>query len=162
IIEGMKSDRNRAVVQAMVAHLGQIGEFIVSKQEKPGFEAWTRRLLQPMAEELGMSAQPGDSDERKQLRATVLHNLGYTGNDPAVIAAARTTADAYINDPTSVDPTLVQNALSLAAAHGDAALYDRFREHMKTARTSAEFYLYLRNLANFSDPALVRRTGELF
>jgi aminopeptidase N/puromycin-sensitive aminopeptidase len=146
----------------MVAHLGQIGEFIVSKEDKPAFEAWTRRLLQPMAQELGTSAQSGDSDERKQLRALVLHTLGNTGNDPQVIAAARSAVDAYMNNPTSVDPTLIRNVLPIAAAHGDAALYDRFREHMKTARTPDEFYLYFRNLANFSDPALVRRTGELF
>jgi aminopeptidase N/puromycin-sensitive aminopeptidase len=56
---------------------------------------------------------------------------------------------------------MIQNAISIAANNGDAALYDRFREHMKTARTPDEFYLYLRNLANFSDPDLARRTAEL-
>jgi aminopeptidase N len=162
IIEGMRDDRNRAVVQAMLGHLGQIGDFVVSREDKSAFTAWTRRLLQPMAQDVGMSTQPGDSDERRQLRAVVLHALGNTVSDPDVIAAARQAVDQYMNNPASVDPTMIQNAISIAATNGDVALYDRFREDMKTARTPDEFYLYLRNLTNFSDPDLVRRTAELF
>jgi aminopeptidase N/puromycin-sensitive aminopeptidase len=162
IVEEMKADRTRAVVESMLGHLAQIHEFVVSAQNKPALEAWTRQLLQPMVRELGTAAQPGDTDERRQLRALVLRTLGNVGKDPSVIAAAQATTRAYMKDPASVDPTIVPNALAIAASNGDATLYDSFREHMKSARTPDEFYMYLRNLNRFSDPALAARTAQLF
>src|SRR5262249_20121179 len=84
------------------------------------------------------------------------------GNDPEVISNVRKIAEAYMKDPASVDPTIVSNAMALAASNGDSELYDRFREHMKSARTPDEFYVYLRSLDDFSDPRLVERTAELY
>jgi hypothetical protein len=162
IINGLKNDRTRAVMESMLGHLSQIHEFVVSPSGKPAFEAWTRQLLQPVARELGTTAKADDTDERRQLRAVVFRTLGSVGNDPEAIAAARATTQAYMKDPSSVDSTILPNAVAIAAIHGDATLYDQFREHMKTARTPDEYYVYLRNLANFADPALVKRTAELF
>jgi aminopeptidase N len=162
IVSGMKNDRTRAVVESALGHLAAINADIVSDADKKAFEAWTRRLLQPVAQQIGLTAKPGDSDEQRQLRAAVLSVLGSVGKDPDVIANARATTQAYMKDPALVDPTIVDNAIGLTAMNGDAALYDQFREHMKTARTPDEFYRYLRNLGNFTDPALARRTAELF
>src|SRR5262249_15140672 len=43
IISGLKSDRTRAVMESMLAHLSQIHEFVISPSGKPAFEAWTRQ-----------------------------------------------------------------------------------------------------------------------
>ena len=66
-----------------------------------------------------------------------------------------------MNDPASADPAIIGTAVSLAALGGDAALYEQFLAKMRAARTPDEYYMYLRNLSNFSDPNLAVRTAEL-
>jgi aminopeptidase N/puromycin-sensitive aminopeptidase len=161
-VTAMKSDRTRAVVEAMLGPLRQIHGDIASSADRPAFEAWTRQLLRPLAQELGSTAKPGDSDELRQLRAVVLRTLGSAGNDPEVVARARLVTEAYMKDPNSVDPTALPDAIALTASHGDTVLYEKFRDCMKNARTPDEFYTYLRNLENFRDPDLALRTAQLF
>ena len=45
--------------------------------------------------------------------------------------------------------------------NGDTALYDKYVEHLKTAKTSGEYYGYLGSLSLFPDPALTKRTFDL-
>ncbi|HVQ63755.1 MAG TPA: ERAP1-like C-terminal domain-containing protein, partial [Terriglobia bacterium] len=162
IVAAMKSDRTRAVVEAMLEPFTHIHDLVVSPADKPAFEAWTRQLLRPLAQEFGSTAKPGDSDEIRQLRAVVLRTLGHAGNDPEVVTQARLLTEAYMKDPDSVDPTALPDAMALAASHGDTALYEKFRGRMKNARTPDAFYTYLRNLGNFPDPDLAVRTAQLF
>jgi hypothetical protein len=83
--------------------------------------------------------------------------LGQNG-DEQVIAYAREILDGYMKDPDSVPPSQVGFAFGLASKNGDAALYDAFLAHTKTAKTPTEFYRYLYALTDFRDPALVKRT----
>jgi len=50
--------------------------------------------------------------------------------------------------------------LAVAAANGDAALYDQFMEHLKNAKTPEEYYSYFGALGLFPDPALTKRTFD--
>ena len=51
--------------------------------------------------------------------------------------------------------------LQVAAVGGDAALYQRYLDQMKTASAQPErYYRYFNALSWFSDPALVKRTLE--
>jgi hypothetical protein len=84
------------------------------------------------------------------------------GNDPAVQATARELALRYIADPNSVPSTLAPKVLQVAAVGGDAALYQRYLDQMKTAGAQPErYYRYFNALSWFSDPSLVKRTLEL-
>jgi aminopeptidase N len=49
----------------------------------------------------------------------------------------------------------------VAARHGDAALYDKYLARSKAASDPEEHYRYLYALAEFTDPALVRKTMNL-
>jgi len=52
--------------------------------------------------------------------------------------------------------------LQVAAVGGDAALYQRYLDQMKTAGAQPErYYRYFNALSWFSDPSLVKRTLEL-
>jgi aminopeptidase N/puromycin-sensitive aminopeptidase len=44
--------------------------------------------------------------------------------------------------------------------NGDTALYDKYMEHMKTAKTPEEYYSYFGALGEFPDPALTKRTFD--
>jgi aminopeptidase N/puromycin-sensitive aminopeptidase len=94
------------------------------------------------------------------VRATVLYTLGQTGRDPEVLATARTLAHRFVADPLSLDPSMADTVVNLAAIEGDAALYDEFLAASKTAKSPEEYYRFLFALARFSDPALLTRTLE--
>ena len=51
--------------------------------------------------------------------------MGGTG-DAAVTRRAKELAEQYLANPSAIPPTLVRQVLQVAAANGDAALYDRY------------------------------------
>jgi hypothetical protein len=77
-----------------------------------------------------------------------------------LLAKSRSLADAYMKDPNSVEAALASNAIGVSALNGDAALYDKFMDHLKTAKTPEEYYTYFNALGQFPDPALARRTFD--
>jgi aminopeptidase N/puromycin-sensitive aminopeptidase len=127
---------------------------------RPKYQAWVQRLLRPTAQKLGWQPRAGESDELRSLRAYVLMTLGRTGRDAEVRAEARKLAEQYLADPKSVDATLAETVLSLAALDGDAALYEKYLAKMESDVEPEERERYLDALAYFTDPALVRRSLE--
>ncbi len=82
------------------------------------------------------------------------------GDDPALLAKSFDTVDAYMKDPTSVDTERARAALRIIAHKGDAALYDRYMEHIKSAKTPEEYYPYFFALTAFRYLVLTKRTFE--
>ena len=161
LAEGLKADRNRGVLEEVLGQLAYINDVLVTDSDRESYQAWTRRLLNPIANEVGWDPKPGESDEQKSLRAELLGALGESGHDPDALAVARKLADRVLDDPDSVDGDLANVALALAAKNGDAALYDKVLAKTKAPKTPEVYYLYLGALEKFSDPKLLQRTLEL-
>jgi aminopeptidase N/puromycin-sensitive aminopeptidase len=159
-LEKMQGERERAVVDVMLGHIPEIHDEVVSSAERPAFQAWVRNFLRPIANDLGNAPTPGESQERQALRTDVFGTLASYGRDPELIAQSRSLTEAYMKDPSSVEEALAGNALSIAAQNGDAALYDKFIAHLKTAKTPGEYYSYLGALTLFPEPALTKRTFD--
>src|SRR6202035_4329628 len=62
--------------------------------------------------------------------------------------------------PDSMDAALARDALAVAALDGDAALYDKYMDHLKKAKTPEEYYSYFGALGQFQDTALTKRTFD--
>jgi aminopeptidase N len=128
-----------------------------SAEERAGLSAWIRSTYAPVYAKLGPPAE-SDSSNTRELRADLFGLLGQRGKDPAVLAQAREISARYLADPGSVDATLGQTALSVAARHGDATLFDQLQKVYETS-TNPEFQEgALRLLAQFADPALAQRS----
>jgi aminopeptidase N len=159
-LQNFQGDRNRAVVDEAIGVIPRIHDAIASPADRPTFEAWVRKFLEPIASDLGANAVAGEPGDRAALRTDVLNMLTAYGNEAALIAKAKSTAEEYMRDPSSVDRDLARAALGIIAKTGDAALYDRYMEHIKAAKTPEEYYSYFYALAAFRDPALTKRTFE--
>ncbi len=158
LAEGLQADRNRAVIDELTGPLEYIGDHLVTESDREKYQQWVWRLLSPAAKELGWQPAPDESDERKSLRARVMHTLGYTAHDAAVLAQANQLTQEALANPSAVERTMAFTVFSLAAMDGDAALYDKILQRMKKAGSPEEYYLYLQALAQFSDPQLLQRT----
>jgi len=115
----------------------------------------------PALDELGLVAREGERDERRLRRAALLSLVGEVAERPATLAGAAEQCQRYLARPTSVDPNLADPVVSLAAAGGDAALFDRLLEAAETAGTPQVRRRFQMALGAFREPALVTRALEV-
>ena len=160
ILDDYGAERQSAVMATMGGILREIGEDLAPGKGSEAYRAWVRGLLRPALKELGWNPAPGESDDRRSLRASVIYTLGYAGYDPDVLSQSRALVERYIQDPSAIDPSLVGTIIRLAALQGDQALYDKYVAQVKNARTPEEHNEFLYGLAWFSDPALLIRTMQ--
>jgi aminopeptidase N/puromycin-sensitive aminopeptidase len=161
-LERLQSERSRVVVGVMLGRIPEVHDTLVAPADRPAFEKWVRNFLRPVANDLGDTPAPGESDDRRGLRTDVFAVLTAYGRDPLLLAKSRAIVEAYMKDPASVDAALAGNSLPISAFEGDAALYDRYVEHLKTPKTPEESANYLGAIGQFRDPALTKRTFDLF
>jgi aminopeptidase N len=157
----MAGDDTPVIAETIAERVENIGDDIADATERARYQAWIRAHFGPVLTQLGLPGPVKDSDDRQYRRGILLHLVGVVGNDPAVQKTARDLALRYIADPNSVPSTLVPKVLQVAAVGGDAALYQRYLDQMKSAGAEPErYYRYFNALSWFSDPALVKRTLE--
>ncbi|MBV9574892.1 MAG: M1 family metallopeptidase, partial [Acidobacteriales bacterium] len=158
LVQGLQSDRNRAVLEDALERLNYIGQYLVDDSDRDSYRAWLREYLNPIMRDVGWEPRPGESDEQKTLRTRLLHALGYDARDPEALAEARKIVDKALDDPTSADRELARGAFRLVALNGGQAFYDRVMAALKNPESPEEYYMYLFTLPQFSDPKLLQRT----
>ncbi len=154
----LRSDPNAPVFSSVIGGVETVMERVAATQdEKTALAAWIRRTFGPEYAKLGLLS-PSDTANTRDLRAELLGLLGIFGKDPGVLAEAARIADQYIADPTSVDPTLGQTAIAIAARNGDASLFDKLQNVYETSNNPELQEGALRLLAEFENPELARRS----
>ncbi len=159
LVEGFRNERTPDVVETLVGELSAIGG-LTTDASRAKYHAWVTSLLKPAMQEVGFIPRPGETEDRQALRALLLSGLGQTARDPEAIEAARRLLTVQLDSQTAIDPTLLNAAVPVAAIGGDAGLYEGFLARSKQALDPEQHYRYLYALADFSDPALVRRTVD--
>jgi len=160
LAQGFRDERSAAVMETLVVRLGAIAVELTTKESRAAYRAWVAALLKPAMQEVGWTAQTNDSDERRDLRASLFTVLGATARDAETIATARRLVESQLDSSATLDSTLLNAMVTVAAINGDAALYDRYLARSKKAVDPEDHYRYLYALAAFSDPSLVRRTMD--
>jgi aminopeptidase N len=156
LVEAVKDDTNAAVISSAIAgYDAAYSQIAGSPKEKSALQSWVRSTFEPVYSRLGT---PSDSDppNTRELRSTLFAALG-NAKDPAVLAEARQIAYKFLDDPSSVDGTLAQTALSIAARNGDASLFDKLQKVYETSTDPEIQMSALHFLAFFEDPGLVQR-----
>ena len=158
LVAAVKADPNSDVVSTALSGVNTIYEQVASTpEEKAALSSWIRKTFAPEYARLGPPSE-ADAPNTRELRSQLFGVLGYYGNDPAVLAQAQQIVEKYLNDPASVDPTLSQTALYVAARNGDSALFDRLQKVFETSTNPESQETALRLLAQFQNPALVQRS----
>ncbi len=157
LVTALKDDEDAEVISNATAPISTIYQDVASNsQERAELAAWVRRTFAPAYAKLGPSL-PGAPPNQQELRSHLFGLLGYMGEDPAVLAQARELANQYLRNRESVNPTLAQTALAVAAEKGNAELFDNLQSAYETS-TDPEFKdTSLRLLAEFENPSLEER-----
>jgi len=160
LVAALSSDPNRAVLSNAVDKVGVIADDVASTQEeRDALAAWVRRTFAPVYARLG-NASASDTPVQRDLRVYLFGVLASHGKDPGLKTQALQIADQYLTDPASVDPTLGQIALGVAAKSGDAALFDRLQKIYETSSDPELQEIALRELVAFTNPDLLERGLE--
>jgi aminopeptidase N len=161
LVSGFGGERTAAVMQTLSGLLGTAAEEYTTPQTAEAYRGWVGKQFAPALREIGVVGTASDDDERKALRAALVGIVGGIARDSQVLATSRQLVQQELDKPGTVEPTLRSLVVNLAAAGGDAALYERYRQASKAATDPEVRYQYLYGLTAFSDPALVRRTMDI-
>jgi aminopeptidase N len=158
LAEGFRNERTPEVLNTLVERLASVHETLTTEPSRSNYRAWVGSLLKPAMTEVGWTPRAGEGETPRDLLVSA---LGETARDPETIETARRMVLAHLDSKDdSIDPTLLNAIVRVAAIGGDASLYDRYLARSKQASDPEEHYRYLYALADFSDPALVRRTMD--
>jgi aminopeptidase N len=157
LVSALKDDDSATLIGSAAGGIAAIDSRIVSDKERVSLSAWVRKTFGPSLERLGASTAT-DTPDKKELRAVLFNLLGSIGKDPQVIGDARQIAEKYLENPASVEPTMAQAALWIAAANGDEALYSRLQALSVNAANPEIAVKALYALGSFRDPVLEERT----
>ena len=124
VAAGFNTEQSAAVVETLVGSLKQVGDNLTTPASRPAYRAWLTGLLGPGLAQVGWSPAASESDDTRALRAWLVAALGETAADPAVIAKSRSLVLEELAKPGSIESTLLNEAVTVAARHGDAALYN--------------------------------------
>jgi aminopeptidase N len=157
LAEGLQHETSRPVLTELLTELDYIDHYLTTEQDQPRYSAWVREFLAPSIRRLGFDPKPGESEEDRLLRSSVLQVAGDVGRDPQVLEWARQWTNRALASESSFDNTTAGTAFTVAARNGDNALYERMLARQKNARAPEDFYVYMGALLAFRDPKLIER-----
>jgi aminopeptidase N len=159
LASALSNDEVPSVISQIGRNLGYVEDNIIAMSDTGRFQTWIRQRFTPELNTLGVPGSTTDNDDRQSRRATLLYLVGVTGNSADVQQQARSLAMKYIDDPTSLPPTLAGTVINVAATGGEATLYDQYMAQLpKLSDKPEEYYRFFYALDSFRDPALVQRT----
>jgi len=157
VLSSFADDPDPDVVAALIGNLSKVEHAFVPAEMRGRFAVYVRRTLGPVLERFGMEPLQGEPDAVTLVRPHLLGWLGDEGGDPRVLAFARGLAEAYLQDPSSVAPSLSGVSLRLTAKYGDAKLFETYRKHFEESTSPAQRVRFLNALSAFDDPAVRAR-----
>jgi aminopeptidase N/puromycin-sensitive aminopeptidase len=157
LVAALSSDSSSDVLSNAVDNVSVIRDDVAStKEERDALAAWIRRTFAPAYARLG-NASASDTSRRHEVRVYLFGILASGGKDASLQAEARGIADKYLADPASVDPTLGQTAVGIAAKNGDSALFDALEKTYETSSDPEVQEFALHELVTFTNPDLLER-----
>jgi aminopeptidase N len=160
IAAGFGREQSSGVLTRVASHFGFVHQYLTTGSTRPKFQEFVRAQLRPSFDSLGVEGDGNDTDDRRALRAIVVAALGTTGEDPDVVARSRAAVDRALAGGVALDPTAATALVTVAAAHGDARLYEALAAAADRITSPEEHYRYLNALTAFRDPALIDRALE--
>jgi aminopeptidase N/puromycin-sensitive aminopeptidase len=154
----VKQDPDPTVMESALGRINAIGIRIAANDDRERLEAVVRREFGPVYAALG-GPHRHESEEHSELRESLFEALG-EARDPAVMAEAQALTQQLFSGQKPADAMLVDAAVALAAAKGDAAMYDRMLGVVRETKDPDFRQEALRALTWFEEPDLVERTLE--
>jgi alanyl aminopeptidase len=129
----------------------------VSPEQRPRYASFVRGLFGRRARSLGWRARPGEDENTRLLRRSVVWRAAALGEDTGLGKEAVALARRWLEDPLALDPDMVDVVLPAAARHGDRALFEALAAEVARSTDRQRRAFLFEALGNFVEPALLDR-----
>ena len=157
LVAALEGEPSREVLDELQRELEWLDAYLLSDGDRPAFAKLVEALARPLYRELGWAPKKGEEDGARLLRGTVLELLGSVARAPDVMGEAQRRVRGYLENPASLDGTVGEAIVSIAARGGDRATFDAYLQHLRAARDPQQKSQLLHALADFEQPELVAR-----
>src|SRR5271165_274823 len=130
---------------------------LVSLDLLPQYHHYLEDLYGSRARALGWKDRPGESEDDRLLRPSVMRMLANQAEDPGSVAQAKALALAWLDDRKTVDPDMLSSVIFAAAQHGDQVLFDRLRGAAKQEKDEDTLDTLLFALGLFPEPEIAKK-----
>ncbi len=149
------NDPDRQIVQATIRIASDAGESVLPEALRPAYARYVSKTFGKRARALGFKSKPGEDEDTRLLRVSLVEYVAKDGDEPELQAEARRLALAWLADRSAVEADMVLAVLESAARHGDRALFEKYKEGIKTSRERRDRNRLFRGLGAFTDPAIL-------
>ncbi len=149
-------DPDRQIVLAAMRISSDPGEKVLPESLRPAYARYVSKTYGARARALGFASKPGDDEETRLLRSTLVPFVTQEGDERALQKEARRLALAWLADRSALEAEMVGGVLESAARHGDRALFDAYRAGVKAAKERRDRVRLFRALGAFQDPAILK------
>jgi puromycin-sensitive aminopeptidase len=157
LVAQLKGDPSPEVNAEIESGLRFSEQNLLDERDRPLFTDFVEQLFRPLWVRLGWDARPGESDEQRSLRETVLSALGRVARSKEILDGARARLDGYLANPASFDGSVGAEIVRLNALTGSSAVFDRFLERLRASKDPEQHMTFQYALASFEEPAQVQR-----
>jgi len=127
----------------------------------PNYARYVRKLFGARAAALGWSPKPGEDDETRLLRESLVPFVTVQGDDAALAAEARRLADGWLKDRQGVAPDMLTPVLSTAATAGGPDFFDALLHALKETHDPQQRRVLVNALGAFRNPAARQKSMAL-
>jgi hypothetical protein len=142
VVSRLKGETEPVVWSGALTGLGELDR-IAEADARPALQGFVRRLVGPALAELGWEHRGGEDELTRERRGVLIGAMGHLGADSATIASAREVF-ARLGGDEPIDAEVVGASLTVVAATGDAATWQRLVDLWRAAATAQDETRYLR------------------
>ena len=136
-------------------------ERLIPPELVPAYQRHIIATFGKRQKELGLTGRPKEDDNTRMMRGVLTRLVGGEGADKALIGEATALTKKWLTNRSSVDAETARLAVSVAAEHGDAALFDAIHQAAKAEPDRNQRAQLLNALGNFRNPQLAQRGLDL-
>jgi alanyl aminopeptidase len=155
LVETFHADPERDVVQRALSVALAPALYLVPDDLLPNYARFLQKNFQARAHELGWNPHPGESDDVRLLRPSLLSAMATFGGDTALAAEARKLADEWLEKRQGLDPEVLASVLSVAGFHGDLPLMRRFLSAFQSTKDAQDRQRLMQAMLAFRDPKAI-------
>lgn len=130
-------------------------EHLVPEDLEANYQRFLLKNFQARAHQLGWTPKPGEDDNARLLRPTLVRQVATYAGDQELAKDGRQLAEKWFADHNAVDASMVTSVLGTAAYYGDKALFERFLAELKKTEDRQERSRMLDAMGRFRDPAAI-------
>jgi aminopeptidase N len=156
----MGSDLNTRAWMQIIEALNRIKSTLRATSSEQPFDAYGRKLLRPIADQLGWKGSAQEPPDRQELRRAIIAALGEF-DDEDVLSGARQRFAAYLIDHKAMSPDDQYMILSIVAKHADAATFEQLHTLAKASKSETELRRLFLALTLVKDPQLAEEAATI-